>query len=347
MSLSEKVACCTYYDSGVLMRKWRHCETPAKEESKVYHQIVLPQVYRQSVLEFAHDNPLAGHRGIQLTQEKLLRHFWWPGIMDNVKEYCRTCHVCQKVGKPGQHPTPALLQPVTAIGQAFEHIIVDCVGPTPKTKCGNEYLLTIIDKATRFREAIPLRNIKTPTIVKALTNYFTKFGLPITLQSDQGSNLMAKLFKEVIHQLIEQVSSSAYHAESQGAVERWHQTMKQMLRTFMETHQKDWDEGFPFVLFASRDSVQTALGFTSFELVYGHSPRGFLKLVKDKLLTDDQDHEKHTSVIQYICQLKDKVREACKLAKDHLGKAQTKMIIWYDRKAKDRKYSPGVKVMAL
>ena len=123
-SEAAKVACCTYYDSGVLMRKWRHCETPAKEEWKVYHQIVLPQAYQQSVLEFAHDNPLAGHRGIQLTQEKLLRHFWWPGIIDNVKEYCRTCHVCQKVGKPGQHPVPALLQPVPAIGQAFDHIIV-------------------------------------------------------------------------------------------------------------------------------------------------------------------------------------------------------------------------------
>ena len=57
-----------------------------------------------------------------------------------------------------------------------------------------------------------------------------------------------------------------------------------MLRTFVETHQKDWDEGIPFVLFASRDSAQTALGFSPFELVYGHSPRGFLKLFKDKLM---------------------------------------------------------------
>ena len=91
--------------------------------------------------------------------------------MDNVKEYCRTCYMCQKVGKPGQHPAPALLQPAPAIGQVFDHIIVDCVGSMTKTKRGDEYLLAIIDKATRFREAIPLRNIKTPTIVKALTNY--------------------------------------------------------------------------------------------------------------------------------------------------------------------------------
>ena len=130
----------------------------------------------------------------------------------------------------------------------------------------------------------------------------------MTLQSDQGTNLMATLFEEAVHQLgIEQVSSSAYHTESQGAVERWYQTMKQMLRTFMGTHQKDWDEGIPFVLFASRDSVQIALRFTPFELVYSHSPRGFLKLVKDKLLTDDQDHEKRTSVIQYICYSKTKL----------------------------------------
>ena len=56
-------------------------------------------------------------------------------------------------------------------------MIIDCVGPLPKTKSGNEYLLTIICASTRFPEAISLRNIKTKTIVRALVKVFTFVGL--------------------------------------------------------------------------------------------------------------------------------------------------------------------------
>ena len=83
----------------------------------------------------------------------------------------------------------------------------------------------------RFLEAIPLRNIKAETIVKALTKFFTLVGLPKSIQSDQGSNFTSDLFQEVMYDLgIEQYTSSVYHPESQGALERFHQTLKNMIR---------------------------------------------------------------------------------------------------------------------
>ena len=72
------------------------------------------------------------------------------------------------VGKPNQVIPKAGLQPIPAFDEHFSRSLFDCVGPLPKTKSGNEYLLTIICASTRFPEAIPLRNIKTKTIVKAL-----------------------------------------------------------------------------------------------------------------------------------------------------------------------------------
>ena len=71
------------------------------------------------------------------------------------------------VGKPNQVIHKAGLQPIPAFDEPFSRIIIDCVGPLPKTKSGNEYLLTIMCASTRFPEAIPLRDIKTKTIVKA------------------------------------------------------------------------------------------------------------------------------------------------------------------------------------
>ena len=75
---------------------------------------------------------------------------------------------------------------------------------------------------TRFPEAIPLKNIKARTVSNALVIFFTLFGLPEEVQSYQGSNFMPGIFQQVMHehgvrQII--IKSSAYHPESQGALE--------------------------------------------------------------------------------------------------------------------------------
>ena len=86
---------------------------------------------------------------------------------------------------------------------------------------------------------------------------------------------------------IKQYKSSAYHPESQGALERFHQTLKNMIRSYCFDTEKDWDEGIHLLLFAVRESVQESLGFSPFELVFGHTVRGPLKLLKEKFLSDD------------------------------------------------------------
>ena len=82
------------------------------------------------------------------------------------------------VGKPNQIILKAQLQPIPAFDEPFSRILIDCVRPLPRTKSGNEYLLTIMCTSTRFPEAIPLRNIKTKSMVKALINFFTFVGIP-------------------------------------------------------------------------------------------------------------------------------------------------------------------------
>ena len=76
------------------------------------------------------------------------------------------------------------------------------------------------------------------------------------VQSDQGSNFMSSLFQEVMFQPgIKQVKSTAYRPQSQGAVQRFHQTLKSMLRVHCLHENKEWDEGLPLLLFAVRESV--------------------------------------------------------------------------------------------
>ena len=151
----------------------------------------------------------------------------------DVAEFCRTCHTCQMVGKPNK-PIPAVsLKPILVCGEPFSEVIIDCVGPLPKTRAGNQYLLTIICKATRFPEAVPLRSIKVPKMVNSLIKFFMFVGLPCSVQSDQGSNFMSAIMQLTMYQVgIKQFKSLVHLPRSQGALDHFHQTLKNMIRAY-------------------------------------------------------------------------------------------------------------------
>ena len=144
---------------------------------------------------------MAGHLGVNKTCFRILNHFYWPQLRKDVSEFCKCCYVCQIVGKPNQTIPVAPLKPIPVCSEPISHIMIDCVGPLPKTLSGNRYLLTIMCRFTRYPEAIPLRNIKAPRIVEALVKFFTLVGLPSLIQSDQVSNFMPGVMQQVTHQL--------------------------------------------------------------------------------------------------------------------------------------------------
>ncbi len=89
-----------FWDNDVLKRKWTPTRSDGSGWDTVF-QLVIPKSLRKQVLSVAHDN-VAGHLGITKTYYRILRNFFWPGIKSDVARYCRSCHVCQVVGKPNQ-----------------------------------------------------------------------------------------------------------------------------------------------------------------------------------------------------------------------------------------------------
>ncbi len=217
--LLSKVA--YFWDDGILMRKWQPKSSEGDDWQTVY-QIVLPSNYRSHVLKLAHENILAGHLGVTKTFQRIVKHFYWPGVKSAVSSFCRSCDICQRVGKPNQTIPKAPLHPIPAIGEPFERLVMDCVGPLPKSKHGHQYILTIMCTATRYPEAVPLRTLKAQVVLKEVIKFCTTFGLPRVIQTDQGSNFTSKVFGQMLKELgITHHMSSAYHPESQGAVERF------------------------------------------------------------------------------------------------------------------------------
>ena len=116
-------------------------------------------------------------------------------------------------------------KPITSIGEPFSRVVIDSVGPLPKTKAGNKYLITIMCTSTRFPEALPLQKITAPVIVDVLRKLFTMFGMPKEIQNRSRTKLHPMQQLQIKH-----VTLSAYHPQSQRALDRYHRTLKTMMK---------------------------------------------------------------------------------------------------------------------
>ena len=154
------------------------------------------------------------------------------------------------------------------------------------------------------------------------------------------------MFKQLTEEFgIKHVLSSAYHPESQGVLERFHSTLKNMLSAYCVDNKKNWDECIPFLMFAVRDTVQETLSFTPFELVFGHEVRGPLKALEKVLLEKTNDDR---NVLLYVQEFRERLTEAWLFAHKNLKKVQLEMKQWYDGKGTvERNFNVGDKVLAL
>lgn len=199
-------------------------------------------------------------------------------------------------------------------------------------------------QSTRYPAAYPLRNISARAVVRALSQFISVFGVPKVIQSDQGSNFTSRLFKQVLNQLqIKHQTSSVYHPQSQGALERFHQHLKSLIRAYCTELEADWEEGLPWLLLAAREVVQESTGFSPNDLVFGHAVRGPLAIVKDNW----ESSKPQQGLLDYVKGFKQRLYEAGVLAKENLELAQEKMKRLYDRKVQQRHYEPGDQVLKL
>ncbi|XP_068204621.1 uncharacterized protein [Palaemon carinicauda] len=330
--------------NDLLYRVSRAREVPA-DKVEVKRQLLVLKRYREKLLSLAHESSLSGHFGVRKCFQKLAELYFWPRMRRDVKRFVSSCQVCQLVGKPNQKIPKAPLIPISAVGEPFREVIIDVVGPLPLTRGGCEYLLTLVDRMSRYPEAIPLRSVKAEKVVEALINFFTKFGIPKVLQSDCGTNFTSRTFRRKMLELrVKHITSSPYHPESQGQVERLHQTLKSVLNFFCYEHDTEWDKDVPYALFAIRAMPNESLGFSPFQLVFGHNVRGPLDVVREHL---ESNGINEINVIDYFSNLQEKLRSAWEFARNNLATSQSRMKFQYDLGTMSRSFEVGDEVLVL
>jgi len=156
-------------------------------------------------------------------------------------------------------------------------------------------------------------------------------GIPEKILTDQGTNFLSEIFKNTCKLLkIDKIQTTAYHPESNGALERSHRTLAEYLRHYINKDQTDWDEWVPYAMFAYNTTPHTATGYTPFELTYEHQAKLPTALTKPPKPTYNYD--------DYAQELKERLRVTTQLAKEHIKKEKAKAKQQYDKKAEKIKY---------
>ena len=324
--------------SGVLVKEFW-----AKDASSKWLQIVLPKPLRSDILKQLHDSPSGGHLGTEKTYKRVHARFCWYKMKEDITLWCKTCIQCAKHSRPQK--TPRASMGSVRSGAPMERIAVDICGPLQETERHNVYILVIQDSFSKWVEAYPIPNQEAKTIADTIVSqWISRYGTPYSLHSDQGSNFESSIFKEVCQLLgIEKTHTTPYHPQSDGFVERFNGTLKNILSTTSDKCHFDWDKMIPLALMAYRASPHCTTGVTPNKMLFG---REILEPI-DIVVGLPPDHEQPQNIPEYVQDLRENLELAHSIAREATGKSVEIAKREYDKKKHEYKYEIGDPVWLL
>jgi len=223
---------------------------------------ILPLDLRRKAFNSIHN---IHHPGIHNTFNLMHTRFIWPSMRKDLKLWCQECVPCQQQ-KITRHTKPPIIHFPT--GNRFETLHLDIVGPLPASQ-GKSYILTMIDRKTRWPEAIPISSISAPNVAKHLIDtWFSRYGIPDNIITDQGTQFEGELFNSLSNTFgFKHIHTTAYHPQTNGMIERFHRSLKTSLRCLTVT--PNWTSSLSLVLLGWRNTIHSATGASPAQMLFG------------------------------------------------------------------------------
>ncbi|KAK2889879.1 hypothetical protein Q8A73_018179 [Channa argus] len=227
--------------------------------------LFVPSRVRSQVLQWAHCSKFSCHPGADRSIHLLRRHFWWPSLVKDTREFVAACATCAR-GKTPKKPPDGLLQPLPIPSRPWSHIALDFVTGLPPSH-GNTTILTIIDCFSKAVHFVPLPKLPTATeTAELLTQHVLRLhGIPRDIVSDRGPQFVSQVWKAFCKALGATVSlSSGFHPQSNGQTERANQSVETALRCVTSSNPATWSSFIPWIEYAHNSLTSSATGLSPF-----------------------------------------------------------------------------------
>lgn len=259
----------------------------------------LPKSFRETAFKALHE---MSHPGIRTTRKMITDKYFWPGMNKDISTWTRCCISCQRAKIHRHTKTPLIQFPES---RRFEHVHVDIVGPLTPSE-GYRYLVTIIDRCSRWPEAVPVSDISAETVARVIyDNWITRFGCPLRITTDQGRQFESTLFLKVMNKLgISRIRTTAYHPQSNGLVERFHRTLKTAL--IARVNKQQWVQELSTVLLGIRTVIHKETNYSPATMVYGTS----LRLPAD-IFTPTKINNEDPLLLQHLSESMASLNDTC------------------------------------
>ena len=298
---------------------------------------VLKENEVDSILFMMHNHKLAGHFGEESTYNRIKERFWWKNMKDDIKTYVKACHVCQT---RGNNKIPGPLYPIK-VGQPFDRIGIDIVGPLPVTERHKRYIVTAIDYLTKWTEARALEKASAEEVAQFIfEDIICRHGCPKIILSDRGTHFVNKIVDNLCENFkIKHQLSSPYHPQTNGLVERFNRTLTETLAKLSEETDQ-WDLQLSAALFAYRTNKNSTTKMTPFYLTYGRMST--LPIDDINIEETDETQDLLARTYEMVENLENKRKEALY----NIENSQRKQKERFDSKLRgDKQFNIGDKVL--
>lgn len=304
--------------------------------------LCIPPDLKGRVLEETHDSPLAGHFGVKKTIARVREKYYWPRWQGDVRNYVRSCKKCQEY-KVSQEKPAGQMHFRDHKGPWYA-ISADIVGPLPRSRKGNRYILAFQDLYSKWTELSPMGSASAKNVaVRFKELILCRYGAPETVITDNGTQFVSKLFKDLTLEWGIKNTYTAPYSPQSNPVERQNRVIKTMIAQFVGDDHRSWDVHLSELQYAMNTAQHDSTSYTPAILCYGRE-------LKHPRCLRDVPFETHVqpdgrSIEQVHLDRMEDFKERYYRCQRNLRAAYNRQSKYYNLRRRDVKFEPNTLVL--
>lgn len=232
---------------------------------------------RQRIASLYHDDPLAGHFGVNRTETLLKRKFHWPNMHEDIVDFVRSCHICQRQANH-RHKPYGKLESLPIPKRPWSEITMDFITGLPEVIHNGKFVNAILVIVDRYTKMCRFFSVSTSIDAAELAELFhseieLKYGPPEGIVSDRGPIFTSEFWSQLCYlSKIKLRLSTAFHPQTDGQTERMNQTLEQYLRKFIDNEQILWAKLLSSAEYCCNNAPSATTAISPFFALMGYNP---------------------------------------------------------------------------